>query len=85
MTLYKLYEDLHDINLSNTSSSREITVYVFKYGDGADFWAAILDLNVKMVSERSKNLFNGPWMPNLVGKIASFAFFLTHLVQEISL
>ena len=54
----ELVEKNHFIGLSNTSGSREITVYVFKYGVGAHFWAAILDLNVKMVSERSKNLSN---------------------------
>ena len=29
-------------------------VHVFEYGDGCHYWAAILDLNVKMVSEHSK-------------------------------
>ena len=61
-----------------------MTVYVFKYGVGSHFWAAILDLNVKMVSERSKNLSIRYGLPNLVGKVDSFAF-LAHLVQEISL
>ena len=45
---------------------------------------AILDLNVKMVSKRFKNPPIRSGMPNLVGKVASFAF-LSHLVQEISL
>ena len=61
-----------------------MTVYVFKYGVGSPFWAAILDLNVKMVSESSKNLSIRYGLPNLVGKVDSFAF-LAHLVQEISL
>ena len=61
-----------------------MTVYVFKYGVGSHFWAAILDLNVKMVSESSKNLSIRYGLPNLVGKVDSFAF-LAHMVQEISL
>ena len=43
---------------------------------------AILDLNLKMVSEHGKNLSIGSGIPNLVGKVASFAF-LSHLVQQI--
>ena len=61
-----------------------MTVYVFKYGVGSHFWEAILDLNVKMDSERSKNLSSRYGLPNLVGTVYSFAF-LAHLVQEISL
>ena len=63
-----------------------MTVYVFKYGIGSNFWAAILDLNVKMVSERSKYLSITSityGLPNLVGKVDSFAV-LARLVQEIS-
>ena len=41
-----------------------MTVYVFKYDVGSHFWAAILDLNVKMVSERSKNLSIRYGLPN---------------------
>ena len=41
-------------------------------------------INVKIVSECIKNLSIRSDMPNLVGKIDSFAF-LAHLVQEISL
>ena len=61
-----------------------MTFYVFEYGFGGHFWEAILDLNVKIVSECSKNLFIRYGLPNLVGKVASFAS-LAHLVQEISL
>ena len=61
-----------------------MTVHAFEYGVGGHYWAAILDLNVKMVSEHGKNLSIGSGIPNLVGKVASFAF-LSHLVQEISL
>ena len=61
-----------------------MAVYVFKYGVGSHFWAAILDLNVKMVSERSKNHSIRYGLLNLVGKVDSFAFF-AHLLQEISL
>ena len=61
-----------------------MTVHVFEYGVGGHYWAAILDLNVKMVSEHSKNLSIGSGIPNLVGKVALFAF-LSHLVQEMSL
>ena len=61
-----------------------MTVYVFKYGVGGHFWAAILDLNGKMVSERSKNLSIRPGLPNCVRKVDLVAF-LAHLVQEISL
>ena len=63
-----------------------MTVHVFEYGVGGHYWAAVLDLNVKMVSEHGKNLSIGSGIPNLhvVGKVASFAF-LSHLVEEISL
>ena len=61
-----------------------MTVYVFKYGVGSHFRAAILDLNVKVVSECSKNLSIRSGLPNLVGKNDKFAF-LAHLVQEITL
>ena len=61
-----------------------MTVQVFEYGVGSHSWAAILDLNVKMISEHGKILSIGSGIPNLVGKVASFAF-LAHLVQEISL
>ena len=61
-----------------------MTLHVFEYGVGGHYWAAILDLNVKMVSEHGKNLSIGSGIPNLVEKVASFAF-LSHLVQEISL
>ena len=60
-----------------------MTFYVFKYGVGGHFLAAILDLNVKIVSECSKNLSIRYGLPNLVRKVASFAF-LAHLVQEIT-
>ena len=70
--------------LSNISGSKEITAYVFKYGIRGHYWAAILDFYVKVVSESSKNLSIRSGMPNLVGKVASFAF-LAHLVQEMSL
>ena len=36
--------------------------------------AAILDLNIKMVSEYNKNLSIRSRMPNLVGKVSLFAF-----------
>ena len=74
----------HPLGVSNTSGSREMPVYVFKYGVGGHFWAAILDLKVNMVSERSKNIFIKSGLPNLVVKVASLAF-LAHLVQKISL
>ena len=45
---------------------------------------AILDFNVKMVSECSKNLFIRSGLPKLVGKVTSFAF-LAYLVQAVSL
>ena len=45
-----------------------MTVHEFKYGVGGHYWAAILDLNVKMVSEHSKNFSIRSGMPNLVGK-----------------
>ena len=61
-----------------------MTVYVFKYGVGSHFWAAILDLNVKMVSERSKNVFIRPGLPHLVGKVDSFAFFGTFGSRDIT-
>ena len=61
-----------------------MTIHVFEYGVGGHYWAGILDLNVKMVSQHGKNLFIESGIPNLVGKVASFAF-LSHLVQEISL
>ena len=63
---------------------KEITLYVFQYGVGGHYWAAILDFKVKMVSEHSKSLSIRPVMSNLVGKVASFAF-VVHLVQEIPL
>ena len=59
-----------------------MTVHVFEYGVGGHYWAAIL--NVKIVSEHSKILSIGSGIPNLVGKVALFAF-LSHLVQEMSL
>ena len=62
-----------------------MTFYVFKYGVGGHFWAAILDLNVKIVSECSKNLSIRSGLPKLVGKVASFAPLLAPVVQEISL
>ena len=55
-----------------------------KNGIGGHFWAAILDLKVKMVPELSKSLSVRSVMSNLAGKVASFAF-VAHLVQEISL
>ena len=54
-----------------------MTVYVFIYGVGSHFLAAILDLNVKMVSERSKNLSIRYGLPNLVGKSCFICFFGT--------
>ena len=59
---------------NNPSGSRKITAYVFKYGVGDHYWAAILDLNIKMVSEYNKNLSIRSRMPNLVGKVSLFAF-----------
>ena len=61
-----------------------MTVYVFKYGVGSHFWAAILDLNVKMVSERSKNHSIRYNLLNLVGKVDSFAFFRTFASRDIT-
>ena len=80
----KLVKNDTFIGLTNPSGSREMTVHVFEYGVGGHYWVAILDLNVKMVLEHGKNLSIGSGIPNLVGKVASFAF-LSHLVQEISL
>ena len=47
----------HLIYLCNQSDSRDITLDVFQYGVDGHFWAAILDLKVKMVSENGKNYF----------------------------
>ena len=61
----------------------KITVYVFKYGVGGHYWAAIFDFKVKMVSEHGKNLSIRSVMSNLAGKYALFAF-VGSLFQEIS-
>ena len=64
-----------------------ITVYVFQYDVGAYFWAAILDLKIKMVSEHSKHysqLVLQCVMPELTINDTLFAF-LSHLYQEMSL
>ena len=58
-----------------------MTFYVVKYGVGGHFWAAILDLNVKIVSECNKNLSIRSGLPNLVGRVDSFAF-LAHLFKK---
>ena len=60
--------------LKNPSGWRKITAYVFKYGVGDHYWATILDLNVKRVSEYNKSLSIRSGMPNLVGKVTLFAF-----------
>ena len=52
-----------------------MAVFVFKNGVRGHFWASILDLNVKKVSERSKNLAIRSGLPNLVEKVASLLFF----------
>ena len=74
----------HVISLDNPSGSREITVYIFGYGVGGHYWAAILDLNIKMVSEHSKYISIRSGMPNLVVKVASFDFFGTFGSREIT-
>ena len=71
----------HFIGLSNTSDSREISV---KCGVGGHFWATILDLNVKLVSDRSKNLSIRSGMPNLVGKLLHLGFFGTFGSRDIN-
>ena len=54
----------HFTGLNNPYGSRKITAYVFKYGVGDHYWVAILDLNVKMVSEYNINLSVRSGMPN---------------------
>ena len=80
----KVSEIWHFIGLNNPSGSREMTVHVLEYGVWGHYWAAILDLNVKMVSEHSKNLSIGSGIPNLVGKVASFAFFITFGSRDVT-
>ena len=63
---------------------REITVYVFRYGVRGHFWAAILDLKVKMVSEIVKNHSITFLMPEITVNDPLFDF-LSHLYQEIPL
>ena len=60
------------------------TVYVSKSGVGGYYWAAVLNLKVKIVSGHGKNISIRLVMSNLEGKVASFAF-VADLVQEISL
>ena len=54
---------------------REITVYVFKYGVGGHFWAAMLDLKVKLVSENVKNHSVTFLMPEITANDTLFDFF----------
>ena len=63
-----------------------ITVYVFQYGVGAYFWAAILEFKVRMVQNIVKSFYYISitfMMPELSRNSTSFAF-LSSLYQEMS-
>ena len=63
---------------------REITVYVFKYGVGGHFWAAILDLKVKMVSENVKNHSVTFLMPELRRAVHSSHQFFGEVTNQVT-
>ena len=71
--------------VSMTHLIQEISLFMFlQYGVGGHVWAAILDLNVKMISEHS---YKHPFicmMPEITGNDSSFAF-MPSLYQEKSL
>ena len=46
----ELVENDTSVGFNSPCGLGEITVYVFKYGVGGHYWAAILDFKVKMVS-----------------------------------